>query len=274
MNKLRIGAVIYNPKVTVIWGIIAKFFEDEQFPIEPVYYKDYKAQVDGLLAGEIDVAWNSPLAWLDTHIRTKGTALDGSMRDTDQNRCSYLVVKNNSGITTLADLKGKTIGFGAIDSPQARLIPINHLHTHGLEFGTDYVEKRFDIGVGLHGDHVGGELDSAMALKHGEVNATWMLDLNYNTWIGDGTLDESQVTILSKTDHFDHCIFSGHPNLEKDRFEKFIEVLHKMDYNNPDHKEMMDMEGLKRWVYGRTTGFKQIEEANEYLHFFTDFHGE
>ena len=47
-----------------------------------------------------------------------------------------------------------------------------------------------------------------------------------------------------------------------------------MDYNNPDHKEMMDMEGLKRWVYGRTTGFKQIEEANEYLHFFTDFHGE
>ena len=274
MNKLRIGAVIYNPKVTVIWGIIAKFFEDEQFPIEPVYYKDYKAQVDGLLAGEIDVAWNSPLAWLDTHIRTKGTALDGSMRDTDQNRCSYLVVKNNSGITTLADLKGKTIGFGAIDSPQARLIPINHLHTHGLEYGNDYVEKRFDIGVGLHGDHVGGELDSAMALKHGEVDATWMLDLNYNTWIGDGTLDESQVTILSKTDHFDHCIFSGHPNLEKAKFEKFIEVLHKMDYSNPDHKEMMDMEGLKQWVYGRTTGFKQIGEANEYLQFFTDFHGE
>lgn len=135
--------------------------------------------------------------------------------------------KNNSGITTLADLKGKTIGFGAIDSPQARLIPINHLHTHGLEFGTDYVEKRFDIGVGLHGDHVGGELDSAMALKHGEVDATWMLDLNYNTWIGDGTLDESQVTILSKTDHFDHCIFSGHPNLEKLNLESSLKYFTK-----------------------------------------------
>ena len=274
MTKLKVGAVIYAPKVTVIWGIIAKFFEDENFPIEPVYYKDYKGQVDGLLAKEIDVAWNSPLAWLDTHLRTKGTALNGSMRDTDRDRSSYLVVKTNSGIESISDLKGKTIGLGAIDSPQARLIPINHLHKLGLEFGKDYTEKRFDIGVGLHGDHVGGELDSAIALKNDEVAATWMLDLNYNAWIAEGTLDENQVKILSKTDSFDHCIFSGHPELDVARFEKFIEVLHKMDYNNPDHKEMMDMEGLKEWVSGRTSGFKQLTEANEYLDFFKEFHGE
>ena len=274
MTKLKVGAVIYDPKVTVIWGIIAKFFEDKNFPIEPVYYKDYKAQVDGLLTREIDIAWNSPLAWLDTNIRTNGTALNGSMRDTDRDRSSYLVVKANSNIGSINDLKDKTIGFGAIDSPQARLIPINYLHKHGLEFGKDYVEKRFDIGVGLHGDHVGGELDSAIALKNDEVSATWMLDLNYNTWISDGTLDENQVKILSKTDLFDHCIFSGHPELEVSKFEKFIEVLHKMDYSNPDHKEMMDMEGLKEWISGRTSGFKQLTEANEYLNFFSEFHGE
>ena len=195
MSKLKVGAVIYDPKVTVIWGIIAKFFEDEDFPIEPVYYKDYKGQVDGLLAKEIDVAWNSPLAWLDTHLRTNGNALNGSMRDTDRDRSSYLVVKSNSNINTIQDLRNKTIGFGAIDSPQARLIPINHLHKNELEFGKDYTEKRFDIGVGLHGDHVGGELDSAIALKNDEVDATWMLDLNYNAWIADGTLDKNQVKI-------------------------------------------------------------------------------
>ena len=47
-----------------------------------------------------------------------------------------------------------------------------------------------------------------------------------------------------------------------------------MDYNNPDHKEMMDMEGLKEWIPGRTKGFKQLTEANEYLDFFKEFHGE
>jgi len=217
---------------------------------------------------------SSPLAWLDTYLRTNGTSLNGSMRDTDRDRSSYLVVKSNKNIESINDLKGKTIGFGAIDSPQARLIPINHLHKNGLEFKTDYIEKRFDIGVGLHGDHVGGELDSAIALKNDEVAATWMLDLNYNAWIADGTLDKNQVKILSKTDFFDHCIFSGHPELDVARFEKFIEVLHKMNYNNPEHKEMMDMEGLKEWVSGRTSGFKQLTEANEYLDFFKEFHGE
>ena len=95
------------------------------------------------------------------------------MRDTDQDRQSYLVV-NDPTIQSIEDLKNKTIAFGAIDSPQARLIPIEFLHQHGLEFGQDYVEKRFDVGVGLHGDHVGGELDAANALKDRQVSAKWM----------------------------------------------------------------------------------------------------
>lgn len=272
MNKLKVGAVVYAPRVTVIWGIIVDFFKEEGFEIEPIYYKDYRSQVDGLMKGEIDVAWNSPLAWLDANLRTNGKALNGSMRDTDNDRSTYLVVKKSSNIKSIEDLKGKMIGFGAIDSPQARLIPIYNLYQHGLEFNKDYVEKRFDIGIGLHGDHVGGELDSAKAMLNGEVDATWMLDLNYDAWIQDGTIDKNQVDIIYKTPFFDHCIFSGRPDLKVEKFEMFAKILHKMDYNNPEHKEMMDMEGLKKWVIGRTTGFEQIKNANEYINFLETFY--
>ena len=154
-----------------------------------------------------------------------------------------------------------------IDSPQARLIPIEFLHQHGLEFGQDYVEKRFDVGVGLHGDHVGGELDAANALKDRQVSATWMLDFNFERWTKDGTLDPATVQVLAKTPSFDHCIFSGRVGLDETKFNAFTETLFKMDYNNPEHKEMMDLEGLKRWVAGRTKGFAQLQAANEYLKF-------
>ena len=164
------------------------------------------------------------------------------MRDTDNDRKSYLVTTKE--IANLSDLKGKKIGFGAYDSPQARLIPINHLHLNGLEFGIDYEEVRFDIGVGLHGDHIGGELDAFKALEKGEVSASWMLDMNYEHWSKDGTLDSNKFVILDER------------------------VLFLMDYNNPKHKEMMDLEGLKKWVSGRTKGFVQITQANEYLNFF------
>lgn len=266
-DKLKVGAVIYAPQVTVIWGIIADFCAENGCPIEPVYFKDYKSQVDALLNNEIDVAWNSPLAWLDTELRTQGKALNGAMRDTDRDRQSYLVVKKNT-ITQLADLHGKTIGFGAIDSPQARLIPIQFLAQNGLAFGKDYVEKRFDIGVGLHGDHVGGELDAAKALVAGEVSASWMLDFNFEKWSKEGTLDPANYVVLAKTPPFDHCIFSGRPTLDVARFEQFTATLFKMDYNNPQHKEMMDLEGLTAWVEGRTEGFAQLAAADKYLNFF------
>lgn len=267
-DTIKVGAVIYDPRVTVIWGIIADFFAEEGLAIECVFYKDYESQVDGLMDKEIDIAWNSPLAWLDAYLRTDGKCLMGSMRDTDRDRRSCFVVRRDSGITDLVGLKGKTIGFGAVDSPQARLIPINHLHKNGLEYGADYTEQRFDIGVGLHGDHVGGELDAMKALMAGTVDAAVTLDLNWDAWKKDGTVDDRQLVCIDTTDLFDHCIFVAHPDFPTERFDEWQKVLHRMDYNNAAHKQMMDMEGLKEWVEGRISGFEQLREANDYLKFF------
>ena len=267
-DKIKVGAVLYDPKVSIIWDMIHKFFEERGMEVEGVYFKDYVLQVDAVVNGDIDIAWNSPLAWLQTQIRTHGKSENGPMRDTDRDRKTYLVVKKGK-FENISDLKGKKIGFGAIDSPQARLIPIYNLFKNGLEFEKDYKEVRFDVGVGLHGDHTGGETDAAKALMDGEIDAAWMLDFNYNRWIEDGTLEN--VKILYKTPHFDHCIFSSRVGLEKEKFDKFNEVLNLMDYNNPKHKEMMDMEGLKKWVGPRSSGFTQITKANEYLNFLANF---
>ena len=264
MNKLKVGAVIYAPRVTVIWELIEKFYKENGAEIEPVFFKDYKLQVDALINKDIDVAWNSPLAQLDARLRTDKKEKIGCMRDTDRDRRTYLVVKKDR-FKDISDLKGKTIGFGAIDSPQARLIPINHLHKNGLEFGKDYEEKRFDIGVGLHGDHVGGELDSMKAMLNDEVDATFCLDLNYDAWIADGTIDKNAVEVLDKTDHFDHCVFTFNPEVSDEDIKAFDEIMMRMDYNKKEDKEIMDLEGLTKWVDGRYDGFKQITEANEYL---------
>ena len=53
-----------DPKVTVIWGIIREFFEENRCPIDVRYYASYELMVDALMRAELDVAWNSPLAWL------------------------------------------------------------------------------------------------------------------------------------------------------------------------------------------------------------------
>lgn len=262
---LKVGAVTYAPKVTVIWDMIKTFMAGHDIDIDPVLYADYKLQVDGLIAGDIDLAWNSPLAHLDVTQRLNGKEKYGAMRDTDRDLHTVLAVRTDSGISSVSDLRGKKIGFGAADSPQARLIPIHYLHTQGLEYGKDYEEVTFEIGVGLHGDHVGGELDSMKALADGKLDASFALNANFKAWTTDGTIDANVVKQLSQTPAFDHCIFSARPELDDAEIERFDKALFEMDYNDPVHKEIMDMEGLTKWVPGRLQGYEQITNADAYL---------
>lgn len=271
MKKLKVGAVLYDPKVSVIWQMIEDYYKENGAEIEAVYFKDYDLQVTALENKEIDIAWNSPLARLDSHLRLAGKDKFGPMRNTDRDLCTYMVVRKDRGFKNVSDLKGKKIGFGAIDSPQARLIPIKFLRDNGLEFGKDYEEVRFDIGVGLHGDHVGGEKDAMYAMIDGKTEASFVLAPNFEAWLKDGSVDENVVEVLAKTENFDHCLFSAHQDVSDEDLKEFSDIMLKMDYSNEKEKEIMDMEGLTKWVEGRTTGFEQITEANKYLNFLENF---
>ena len=267
-KPLILGAVLYDPKVSVIWDIIREYFEQKHVPMDVVFFTNYELQVESLINGHVEIAWNSPLAWIDTRRRTNGACRAIAMRDTDRDRRSHIIARQSSGITSPADLKGKTIAFGAKDSPQARLIPVQMLHRHGLTAGDDYTAKRFDVLVGKHGDHIGGELDAFKALEAGEVDASCLLDLNWDGWTRDGTVNGAAYRIVATTDTFDHCVFTVLDRFDTGREQAFLDALFAMDYENPDHREMMDLEGLKKWEPGRTSGFGPLTTGCELTHFF------
>ncbi len=183
------------------------------------------------------------------------------MRDTDQDRVSHWVIKTGSGIETLADLRGRTIAVGASDSPQAKLIPLGMLQRNGIDLENDLTIRRFDVLVGKHGDHIGGELGAFNCLKSGDAAASAMLDLNWQAWISDGTINPGQFQILATTQKFDHCVLAVKDDFDADREKRWLDVLFSMSYDNPLHRQMMDMEGLKAWKPGRTTGFDALNAA-------------
>ena len=260
-RPLKVGAVMYDPKVSVIWEIIRDFFDAQHSPIDVAFYNTYETQVDALLDGTIDVAWNSPLAWVDAQRRSRHRCRAIAMRDTDRDRVSYVVARRDGPVRALADLKHRTIATGASDSPQATLIPLGRLRREGLRPGTDVTVRRFDVLVGKHGDHVGGERDALECLKTGQAAACAMLDLNWEGWIKDGTIDSNEFAIVGETDRFDHCVFTVREDLESGAERLWLDALFAMRYDNPSHREMMDLEGLKAWLPGRTTGFGPLTAA-------------
>lgn len=271
MDKpILIGAVLYDPKVSAIWDIIGEFFQENGCPIDVVFYTNYELQVAALLQGHIDIAWNSPLAWLAAQHQSRGSCRAIAMRDTDRDRVSYLITRRQGGITSVEDLRGKTIAVGAKDSPQATLIPLGLLQRHGLEPGRDVQVRRFDRRVGKHGDHIGGELEAFKCLASGAADASAMVDLNWQTWTRDGTINPNEYVILATAGPYDHCCFTVRADFPQAREQQFLQALFSMSYDNPRHREMMDLEGLKVWVPGRTSGYGLLHEAVERQHVFAD----
>jgi ABC-type phosphate/phosphonate transport system substrate-binding protein len=256
-----VAAVMYDPKVSVIWEIIRAYFESRACPIDVTFYGTYERQVEALLDGAIDIAWNSPLAWLDAQRQSGETCRAIAMRDTDRDRVSYFVARRDGAVNTLADLRGRTLATGALDSPQAMLIPLGRLRRDGVDPDVDLTVRGFDVLIGKHGDHVGGERDAFECVRRGEAAACAMLDLNWDAWTRDGTIDADQFTIVAETDRFDHCVFTGRPDLEVAAEQHWLDALFAMRYDNPAHREMMDLEGLKAWLPGRTSGFGPLTAA-------------
>jgi phosphonate transport system substrate-binding protein len=263
-----VGAVVYDPKVVVIWEIIKDFFQKEGFPIDCVFYTNYELMNQALVNGQIQIAWNSPLAWLDAQRQTAEGCRAIAMRDTDRDLVSYFIVRKDSGIEAVEDLRGKTVATGALDSPQATLIPLQLLRRHDLLPERDFTLQRHDLLVGMHGDHVGGERAAFDSLAEGKADAATILNWNWLTWQQNGTADPTRYKILATTPAFDHCNFTVLQNFPAEEEKAWLDVLFRMRYDNPDHRKMMDMEGLKEWLPGRTEGYAILSEAVEQQKFF------
>lgn len=260
-SAIRIGAVAYDAKVVTIWEGFQSYFETRGVKVDYVLYSNYDSQVDALLSDEIEIAWNSPLAWVKAQLMSHEQCQALAMRDSDRDLTSKIIVRKNTEIKNLKDLKGKIIAVGATDSPQATLIPLSFLAGTGLHPGEDCKVLYHNVMVGKHGDHIGGERDAARALAAGTADAACVLDNNYSTFVNEGTLDPGTTVILTSTPPFDHCNFTAKQSLPSAISENFNRGLLEMSFSDPVVRPYMEMEGLKEWLPARTAGYEQLEQA-------------
>src|SRR5215469_17019808 len=137
---LLLGAVAYDPQVVTIWEGFKAYFARHALRMDYVLYSNYERQVEALIDGHIHVAWNSPLAWVRAHRLAKAWGLEAravTMRDSDCELTSVVVVREDGPIKAVMDLKGRVVAVGAVDSPQATLLPLAHLQTLGLACRSD-----------------------------------------------------------------------------------------------------------------------------------------
>ena len=259
-ETIILGAVAYDPKVLTIWEGIREHFHEQGVPMDFALFSNYERQVEELLKGHIDIAWNTPLAHVRVRQRTGGESLSLGMRDSDRDFHAKVVVRRDRGIKALKDLAGKTLAVGSADSTQARILPLYFIAKEGVNISQIKLLP-FDTDLGKHGDTGTSEIDVLEALHDGRADAGTVGDLIWVNEQAAGHVDSSKVEVLWTTPGFDHCMFDAHPSLAPAKIESFKRALFAMKWENPQQRRLLELEGLREWLPPRETGYQSLQEA-------------
>lgn len=259
-DTVVIGAVAYTANVVPIWEGICDYFRGHPTDMDFVLFSNYERQIDALLAGHIDIAWNTNLAWVRTVNLTDGRCRALAMRDIDVRFRSIFVQRTGDGMCGLADLRGRRLALGSRDSTQAGILPLHFLTHAGLS--DEVAVVRFDRDAGKHGDTGRSELDALRAVIDGAADAA---AIGITTWesIGIDALMAGTVEAFWASPEYCHCNFTT-LDLDEARAESWTSKLLAMDWGHAEQRRIMEMEGLQReWVRPALHGYASLFQAVE-----------
>jgi phosphonate transport system substrate-binding protein len=256
-HRLTIGAVAYAPKVVTIWEGIREHITSAGLPTDFALYSSYERQVDALLAGHVDIVWNTPLAHVRVRRRTGGTSRSLGMRDTDRDFRSKVIVRRDAGTTSVGGLAGRRLAVGSRDSTQARILPLHFLRQAGLDLERVRLVP-FDTDVGKHGDTGASEIDVVQAVHDGRADAGTIGDAVWAVLQATGRIQSDRVEVLWTSPPFDHCMFDALASLPEETAEAFQRALFSMSWDDPRHRKLLELEGLKEWVPPRESGYESL----------------
>src|SRR6266849_4155498 len=95
-RPIMVGAVAYDARVVPIWEGMRQYFRQGGTPIDYALFSCYDSLVRALLARQIDIAWNTNLAWVKVHHRTNGTCRALAMRDVDAVFTTVVVARSKA----------------------------------------------------------------------------------------------------------------------------------------------------------------------------------
>jgi len=267
-RTIWVGAVAYDPKVVTIWEGMRRYFHEEaRLPVEVILFQSYEMQVAALLSQSgdftprIDIAWNTNLAYLQSEQWSEQHCQAIAMRDTDIGWTTKIFAVTGGPITKLADLRDRTLALGSRDSGHAAILPVHFLESEGLVEEKDYRTLRFNTDLGKHGDTGRSEAEVVRAVLDGRADAGAVGNPFWKTVNTDRLVPEGALTEIWTSPPFNHCMFTARPDLDPSLAQHFVEALSGMSYDNPNHRAVLDAEGLRRWEVPHLDGYDSLRQA-------------
>lgn len=198
---------------------------------------DYTSNLKQIVEGKIDIAWMSTMTSVDARKMKEVELLVKPVRYGSTSYRGIIIARQDSGIRSLKDLKGKKFAWVEKESASAYIFPRALLMNAGIDPDKDFSEVAF---LGKHDTVVYNVL-------MGKYDACACYDDARTTLKDQSKINE--LTIIGRTEDICNEPIVVRSSLPADLKAKLKETLLSLDYKNPEGKQILenltDVQGFK-----------------------------
>ncbi|PKP82658.1 MAG: phosphate/phosphite/phosphonate ABC transporter substrate-binding protein [Alphaproteobacteria bacterium HGW-Alphaproteobacteria-18] len=189
--------------------------------------QSYGAAIEAVCTGLADIAWLGPVSYREA--RDRGCAELLAVESTGGSATYYagIFARRDSGITTTAHLRGKSVAFGPPQSASAFVFPVNIL----IEAGLDPLTDISDVRIG--DSHTSG----LMALDNGLVDAAAASFVSFERAANSGALDAASFRVIGRSKPIPNpplVVAQALPDATKAKLRSTVSRLHELPGVRPE----------------------------------------
>ena len=212
---------------------------------------DYPAAVEALVNKKVDLVWFGGFTHVQANIRSGGKIVPLAQREEDTRFQSVFIAKTDSGIKTLADMKGKQVSFGSQSSTSGHLMPRSFLLAANINPEKDF--RR----IAYSGAH-----DATIAsVVSGKVDAAALDITVWKKFVSENKVDTKAVDVFYTTPGYFNYNWSVHADMPKAMQDKVKAALLALDPAKPEHAEILKLNRATRYIETKPENYKGLEAA-------------
>lgn len=223
--------------------------------------QSYGAVVEAMCNGAADIAWYGPASYLQARGRGCAELLALAVRHGESVYYSGIFARADSGINNIADLKGKRIALGDVNSTSSFNVPVAMMLSAG-------VNPARDAGaINMAGSHA----NVLKALGEGMVDAGGASFDSFEKAVNAKAIDPAKIKVVVKSAPIPYPPLAIHPKVAAGVKAKLRE-----SFNNVDKLPGITKEQIRGYGGGKVDGYttnvseKDMADAGKLFELVTD----
>lgn len=212
---------------------------------------DYPAAVEALVNKKVDLVWFGGFTHVQAQLRSGGKIIPIAQREEDTQFRSVFITKTDSGIRSLADMKGKQVSFGSQSSTSGHLMPRSNLLDAGINPEKDF--RR----IAYSGAH-----DATIAsVVSGKVDAAALDITVWRKFVAENKVDTKAVDVFFTTPPYFNYNWSVHADMPAALRERVTKALIDINPATPEGAEILKLNRATRYIPTKAENYKGLEAA-------------